>query len=148
MIGLDSCRENLHEYSRANVSNLLYVIANAQQLPFELHGLISHININFPWGSLLQSLLIGESRFMYGLESIAQTNTTIDIRLNGGAMSEMGVCLEAGASQIQEKMRESGWQIKNWSEMKISDLKKFPTTWSKRLAYGRDPRAIKLSGCI
>jgi 16S rRNA (adenine(1408)-N(1))-methyltransferase len=147
VIGLDSCRENLQEYSREKLPNLLYVIANAQSLPYELSGMISHISINFPWGSLLAGLLIGGSNLMCELESITQPNTTIDIRLNGGAMSEMGICLEAGASQIQEKMREVGWQIKNPSLMKISDLKKFPSTWSRRIAVGRDPRAISLSGC-
>src|SRR5690606_25781780 len=68
VIGLDSCRENLREYSRTKISNLLYVIANAQSLPFELHGLISHININFPWGSLLHGLLNADKNFFCGLE--------------------------------------------------------------------------------
>jgi hypothetical protein len=26
------------------------------------------------------------------------------------------------------------------------DLKAFPTSWAKRLAFGRDPRAVHLSG--
>jgi tRNA G46 methylase TrmB len=61
VIGVDSCRENLHEHSRAKLPNMLFVIASAQNLPRELNGLVSHITINFPWGSLLESLLIGDS---------------------------------------------------------------------------------------
>ncbi|MBK9924245.1 MAG: class I SAM-dependent methyltransferase [Anaerolineales bacterium] len=148
VIGVDSCRENLHEYSRAKISNLLFVIANAQNLPHELNGLISHITINFPWGSLLESLLNGDSGLTCGLKSIACPNTAITIRLNGGALSEAGTALEAGADRIQEVMRESGWQMKNPSRMGKSDLQTFPSTWAKRLAFGRDPRAIELTGTL
>jgi hypothetical protein len=38
VIGVDSCRENLHEFSRASLPNQLYVIASAQNLPHELSG--------------------------------------------------------------------------------------------------------------
>ncbi len=148
VIGLDSCRENLHEYSRVNQSNLLYVIANAQQLPFELHGLISHIHINFPWGSLLENLLIGDANFMCGLNSIARPNTTIDLRLNGGGMSELGIDFLCGVNQIQENLLSYGWKMKKPTYMSISELQKFPSTWARRLAHGRDPRVVKLSGSI
>ena len=100
VIGVDSCRENLHEYSRAKLPNLLYIIASAQDLPQELNGLISNITINFPWGSLLESLLIGGPKLMSGLASISRSVTTVEIRLNGGALTEVGWDLEAGVENI------------------------------------------------
>ncbi|HCR72442.1 MAG TPA: hypothetical protein DIW23_13420 [Anaerolineae bacterium] len=147
VIGLDSCRENLHEYSRAKLNNLLFIIANAQSLPYELHGLISHIHINFPWGSLLQSLLSGDANLFCGLEKISSPHALINLYLNAGALNEQGWTLLKGVEQIQVNLRRAGWQIDNLKEINIQTLKKFPSTWSKRLAYGRDPRAISLSGC-
>jgi hypothetical protein len=147
IIGVDSCRENLHEYSRAKFPNMLFVIANAGCLPCELHGLISHVSINFPWGSLLESLLMGDGTLMCGLDSIARPNATIDIRLNGGAMSELGAPLETGAVQIQETMRAHGWKISDLACMKDCELQNFPSTWARRIAHGRDPRAISMRGC-
>jgi len=148
VIGLDSCRENLHEYSRTKLPNLLYVIANAQHLPCELHGLISHIHINFPWGSLLQSLLNGDANLFCGLEKISSPNALINLHLNTGALNEQGWTLLNGVDQIQENLCRAGWQIENPKEVNIQILKKFPSTWSKRIAFGRDPRAISLSGCF
>jgi methyltransferase family protein len=148
VIGIDACRENLHEYSNVKLNNMLFIIANAQELPYELHGLISHITINFPWGSLLESLLAGDSKLIYGLANISRLNTTLDIRLNGGALSEAGTDLETGSAQIESVMRESGWQVKKPGIMQKSELQKYPTTWAKRLAFGRDPRAIHLQGCF
>jgi len=146
VIGVDSCRENLREYSRAKLPNLLYIIASAQNLPQELNGLVSHVTINFPWGSLLESLLIGDSKLMSGLASISRSVTTVEIRLNGGALTEVGWDLEAGAEKIYTNLLQAGWRVNIPTLMNTNALRSFPSTWAKRLAFGRDPRAIQLSG--
>jgi len=146
IIGVDSCRENLREYSQAKLQNMLFVITSAQNLPTELNGLISQITINFPWGSLLESLLINDSKLMCRLKSIARSTTSIDLHLNGGALAEAGTTLEAGAEKIYNNLIRSGWQIENPVVINANALRSFPTTWAKRLAFGRDPRAMALSG--
>ncbi len=148
VIGVDSCRENLHEHSRAKLPNLLYIIASAQALPHELHGLVSHITINFPWGSLLESLLTGDDRLMRGLESVAGSSAALDIRLNGGALAEQGWGLEDGAERIHNNLLYAGWKINSPVMMNADSLRTFSSTWAKRLAFGRDPRAVQLSGSL
>ena len=148
VIGVDACRENLHERSRAKLPNMLFVISSAQSLPCELNGLASHITINFPWGSLLESLLAGDSKLTCGLESISRSGTSIDVRLNGGSLAEAGWTLEAGAEEIRDNMAHAGWQVDAPMIMNASMLRDFPSSWARRLACGRDPRAVILSGCI
>lgn len=144
VIGVDSCRENLHEHSRAKLPNLLYIIASAQNLPRELNGLASHITINFPWGSLLESLLAGDLSLLRGLESISAPCARMEIRLNSGALAEAGWSLDDGTEQICENMTRFGWQINSQSTMDSRALHHFPSTWAKRLAFGRDPHAVEL----
>jgi methyltransferase family protein len=148
VIGVDSCRENLCERSRMQLPNMVFVIASAQDLPQELNGLISHITINFPWGSLLDSLLTGDCMLMHRLGLISRSTTSIDVRLNGGALAEQGWTLEAGARTIHNNLLQAGWRIKTPVMMDASSLRNFPSTWAKRLAFGRDPRAMQLSGYI
>jgi hypothetical protein len=145
-IGVDSCRENLHEHSQAKLANMLFVIARAQHLPHELNGLVSHITINFPWGSLLESLLDADVTLMKRLESIAGSHPTIEIRLNGGALAEAGFSLEPGAQQICDNLIRAGWHIHSPMLMEPRALRGFPSTWARRLAHGRDPRAVIMSG--
>ena len=145
-IGVDACRENLHANSSRKLPNALFVIASAQSLPIELNGLISHITINFPWGSLLESLLTGDARLMNSLEYISSSTAALDVRLNSGALAEAGTALETGADQIYNNMLRSGWQINAPVLMNANALRNFPSTWAKRLAFGRDPRAIAMSG--
>jgi len=144
-IGVDACRENLRANSHRKLPNAFFVIANAQALPKELNGLISHVTINFPWGSLLESLLVGDPALMNGLSSLSCLNTGIEIRLNGGALAEAGTTLETGAEKIYHNMLRSGWQVNAPVAMNASTLRNFPSTWSKRLAFGRDPRVLHLS---
>ena len=145
-IGVDACRENLRANSSRKLPNALFVIASAQSLPQELNGLISHITINFPWGSLLESLLTGDSRLMNSLEYISSSIASLDIRLNGGALAEAGTALESGTDQIYNNMLQSGWKINAPMMMNANALRNFPSTWAKRLAFGRDRRAITMNG--
>ena len=148
VIGVDACRENLHDYSRTKLPNALFVIANAQNLPCELNGLISHITINFPWGSLVESLLAGDLKLIRGLRCISRASAALNLRLNGGALVEVGKTLEAGTDRIFYNLLGAGWQLEHPATMDACALKQFPTTWAKRLAFGRDPRAMSLGGYI
>jgi 16S rRNA (adenine(1408)-N(1))-methyltransferase len=148
VIGVDACRENLREHSRMKLPNALFVIAGAQDLPSELNGLVSHIIINFPWGSLLESLLAGDPLLMYRLEAISKSVTHIDVRLNGGALAEQGWTLEDGVEQIHNNLIQAGWRMQTPMLMNAQALRAFPSTWAKRLAFGRDPRAMQVSGSM
>ena len=148
VIGVDACRENLREHSRAELPNALFIIASAQSLPNELNGLVSHITINFPWGSLLESLLAGDCTLMHRLELISRSTTSIEVRLNGGALAEQGWTLEVGAGKIYDNLSHAGWRVKTPVLMNANALRDFPSTWAKRLAFGRDPRAMQLSGYL
>ena len=146
VIGVDACRENLREGSRRYSPNMLFVIANARNLPQEFDGRISHLAIHFPWGSLLESLLKGDEVLMNELSRITRSNAQTDIYLNGGALTETGAALEAGANTIYENMTQYGWKFQTPQFLNPQVLRAFPTTWAKRLAYGRDPRAVALHG--
>jgi len=146
VIGVDACRENLREHSQSKLQNLLFIIASAQDLPCELNGLVSHITINFPWGSLLASLLAADPKLMRGLRLVSRPGASLRLRLNSGALAEAGKTLEAGTDRIYFNLIQAGWQIEYPVMMDAIALKKFPSTWAKRLAFGRDPRALMMSG--
>lgn len=143
-IGVDSCRENLRANSQRKLSNMLFVIASAQSLPRELSGLASHVSINFPWGSLLESLLNDDARLMNGLLDVTRPCARMEIHLNADALATVGWVLHPGAERIECALNASGWRTASRSELDAQSLRAMPTTWAKRLAFGRDPRAVRL----
>ena len=146
VIGIDACRDNLYEASRRALANALFLIANICSLPEELAGLASAITINFPWGTLLAGLLDEDEPLLTSLARLARPGATLEIRLNGGALAEAGYSLEAGGEQVRRLARRAGFHVAAPQPLAASDLRAYPTTWAKRLAFGRDPHALYLAG--
>ena len=147
-IGLDACREGLCDRSRKVPpgGNALFVIANALALPPALAGLATRVAVNFPWGSLLRGLLNGDPALLDGLHAVARPGAILECRLNGGALAEAGWALDDGAARVRRALREAGFVSAPTgpTHLDARALRACPTTWAKRLAFGRDPRAIAL----
>ena len=144
VIGIDTCRENLNQVSRKSLPNALYLIANAEALPVELPSLASHITVNFPWGSLLTGLLESGSKVIGNLRMIAQPGAVLAIALNSSARLQEGLSLEQGGAMVRQALQMSGFDVKPEVALDAVALRHYPTTWAKRLGYGRDPQALCL----
>ena len=81
-----------------------------------------------------------------GLAALAQPGARIDVRLNGGALAEAGWSLEAGAERVRRMLLSAGFDVRASLALDARSLRRLPTTWAKRLAFGRDPLAMALSG--
>ena len=145
-IGIDACRENLREASRRAPQNAVYLIANALALPPGLAGLATRITINFPWGSLLAGLLDQHAGLMHGLAAMARPGAELEVRLNAGALAEEGRRLDDGAARVRESLECEGFVMEQGIVLDADTLRLAGTTWAKRLAEGRDPRAIYMRG--
>ena len=143
-VGVDACRENLRKASCKAPSNALYVIANALALPGELDGVTSKVTINFPWGSLLTGLLDGDPMLLEGLLAITRPRAALEVRLNAGALVQAGYTLESGGVRVRRALYESGFDVGDLLRLDARELRRCHTTWARRLAYGRDPRAVYL----
>jgi len=147
VIGIDACRENLHKTSHHAPDNALFVIANAMALPAELNGLAGTVTINFPWGSLISGLLDADPGLLAGLRNITRPKAELHVRLNGGAVAEAGWQLEEGTYRVQDVLAQNGFAVRSPLWLTSHELRSYPTSWAKRLAFGRDPRAAYLK-CI
>ena len=147
-IGVDLCEANFKIASRQAAGNALFVVADALALPDELSRVATRVTINFPWGSLLRGLLTGHPGLLAGLGAVGSGGTTIEIRLNAGALAEAGWGLEAGGERVTAVLRDAGVKVGATRALGPADLRRWPTTWAKRLAFGRDPRAVRIDATI
>ncbi|CAN5658224.1 N/A [soil metagenome] len=138
MLGLDTCASNTLENARRSPENGRFVVLDALALPAELAELASRITINFPWGSLLRSLLNGDERLLSNLALCP-----FEIRVNTGALAEQGYDFDASIETISQYLRYLSPAKLTVEYLDRAALRAIPTTWSKRLAFGRDPRAVE-----
>jgi len=52
--------------------------------------------------------------------------------------------LETGSARIETALRDAGIEVHAVRSLDRSDLRSMPTTRTKRLAFGPDPRAIQI----
>ena len=145
-IGIDACRENLVQSARRAPANALFIIANALCLPGELAQTAGRVTINFPWGSLLEGLLAPHAGLLEGLARLAKHGAALEVRLNAGALAEAGFPLANGSRRVQSALESAGFCISTARLIDSPGLRACPTTWAKRLAFGRSPEAVLLSG--
>ena len=146
-IGIDLCGGNLRRISRRAPANALYLIANAYAPPPELHGLATHLTINFPWGDLLTGLLGHDERLVSALDALCRPGSRLEVRINAGALAEAGWSLPAANIAVKHALHSAGFAITAPPRLlDARDLRAFPTTWAHRLAFGRDARALYLQG--
>jgi hypothetical protein len=81
---------------------------------------------------------------MDGLALIARPRAGLDVRLNAGALAEAGWRLEEGVDRVRDVLAVNGFAVRPPITLTAGELKALPTTWAKRLAFGRDPRAMYL----
>lgn len=145
-VGVDACRDNLAALSRKPMANALFVAANVLDLPGELRGIASCLTINFPWGSLLKGLVQGEEVLLDRLAALARPGTALAVSINGGALAEVGCTFTGGTDQLSRALGTCGFAMKNSRSLDVNELRALPSTWAKRIAFGRDPRACALRG--
>ncbi len=145
-IGIDLCAANLRAAARRAPANAAYLVAGAYALPPALHGLATHLTINFPWGDLLTGLLTQDAPLLAGLAALVRPGARLDVRLNAGALTEAGWALPAAGSAVAAGLRRAGFAVEPPRLLDARELRACPTTWAHRLAFGRDPRALYLRG--
>jgi 16S rRNA (adenine(1408)-N(1))-methyltransferase len=142
VIGLDACRDGLRAASRRAPANALFVAANVYDLPVELAGRASGLSVNFPWGSLLKALLLAEPAVLDGLLGLGRAGARLELLVNGEALATLGSSLADGGAQIQRALNSRGLTVAAPAILERDALRSVPTTWARRLAFGRDPRAL------
>lgn len=160
-IGLDSNAENMAFYAqkaaqserKGGLKNLLYVVAQAEALPSELKGLASDVTILFPWGSLLKAAARGDEGFLAGLAQVMADKSSLRVVFSLEETIEKKVLDSLGLPALNKEALDSlcvayaraGFSMK-WRYIAQDELKKFPSRWAKRLAYGRPRPVVELVG--
>ena len=155
-IGVDPARENLEQYSakiyrkpnKGGLSNALYVIASVEALPPELKGLAEAIHINFPWGSLLQAVVLADQRVLANIARLSSSRASLEMFINTSIFHDPipikvqdlpEVTLDYIDKVLAPAYAEAGFKIVERRALSEEEVKQVQTTWGKRLAYGKDP---------
>jgi 16S rRNA (adenine(1408)-N(1))-methyltransferase len=146
VVGIDTCLDHLRGAIRHYPANARFFRSDARSLPDTFNGCFDRVSINFPYGSLLEAILNVDRQLQAEITRVTRDRAEIEVIVNESALA--GLCIEFDAGR--ELVRRFGEGLTGFrtstSEMTAADLKNFPSAWSRKLGYGRQPRAIRLAG--
>lgn len=140
---------------KGGLNNLLYVVASAEALPYELESLVTEVTILFPWGSLLKAAVKGDETFLSGLKKVMAKKASLRLIFSLDETIEKKVMESFDFSSLSKESLDqlcvlysrAGFRMR-WRYIPQDELKKFPSTWAKRLAYGRPRPVVEFVGKI
>lgn len=134
-------------YSRAarrRLSNILFAVAPAEDLPVELSGAADEIRIHFPWGSLLRMVLDADQGLLDQLAALLEPGGRLVVALSIVPRDRVAGLAEldgAGAEEILERLRARGhFHGGTVAELTPGAVRDLHSTWANRLRVGHQRR--------
>ncbi len=154
VIGIDPHHKNLVQKSaqiykkpqKGGLENALFVVARVEDLPHELDGVANQVFINFPWSGLLRGVVHVEHGTWENIKRICAPGAVVDVVFGYDEQHEAGemeeyelpeLSLEYIQKTMAPQLDALGFTIQKVKELSLEDLKMYPSSWAKRLAFGQ-----------
>jgi len=133
--------------TKGGLKNALFVLGSIEELPEELDGTANQVFINFPWARLLKGLLMAEKPTWDAIGRITKKGAIIDILLTYDKSTEETEFRKVGLPDISlsylqnvtaPHLKEKGFKTLEIREVDNKELKRYPSSWAKKLSYGRE----------
>ena len=129
--------------AKGGLPNAMFVQAAVEDLPEEFAGIASEIHINFPWGSLLRAVAIGDADVLESLRGMARPGAVLEILLGVDPERDRAELERLGIPVIDEAYvtstlaagyQRAGFSLVESRALAASEWGKVETSWAKRLS--------------
>jgi len=164
-IGIDPVAENMFEYasksaqkpSKGGLTNVLYIVAAVEDMPNELSNVADKIYVTLPWGSLLEGIIKGNRHILENLANIAKRQAEFEFCFTYDVFHEATeitkrelpiITTDYINGNLAKSYAACRLKIEKVNMLTEKELRLYPTTWAKRLGYGRMREVFVVKGTI
>lgn len=131
---------------KGGLDNLIIVKSLIESPPEELHGLMHHLYILYPWSGLLRALLKPELNILERIVHLGRPKAEVDILINAHPFNDPSYCckndlpptdIERIETTLAEKWREAGLETLETHVLQDEEPP-LKTTWGLRFVRGSD----------
>lgn len=139
--------------SKGGLPNALFVQAAVEDLPEELNGLANQIYVNFPWGSLLRAVMVGDQHVLISIRQIAANGcslkivTGLDAERDRSEMERLGIHLsddEYIQNELVPRYSAVGFALTRIESLDEKSWKQIETSWAKKLSGNRNRNGLSI----
>ncbi len=156
--GLDPAHKQMEVYSkkalRSKLANVLYVVGSVEQLPTELFGIADQVQILFPWGALLGLVVSLDPVITTAIKNLLKPQGTLSLTFGYSLETEPNEFSrlqlpEVNATYINSQLipfyKSHGFDLQENRQLTKQEIKNIQSSWSKKLAFGKDRPIFYLS---
>lgn len=164
-IGIDPNFKGLEDISKktykkpekGGLNNLLFIHSGVETLPSELGGIANEIQINFPWGSLLQGVVLAEESVLKNIISLAKNDarfllyTTYNDKFEEQYRKERELpelTLDYIETQMKTSFLEHGIKLTEARLLDDDEKTSLTSTWAKKILATRNRDVFLIQGII
>lgn len=153
----DGMREISHRAGRkpgrGGLSNIRFVRAAVERLPAALDGIADEITVLFPWGSLLQAVILPNPDVLRQIARLGKPGARFRLEVNASIFTDAAVRTRLGLpgtedGDIERRLvpayDQSGIRIEVWRRRAAYAL----TSWGRRLSHGGAAQVLEVDSVI
>jgi len=145
---LEKISEKIHRSAtKGGLPNVLFVQAAVEDLPSELDGVGTGMHIQFPWGSLLRAVAIGDEKVLRNLRRLCADGAALEILMGLDPTRDRSEIERLGlesvsSSYVDDELaphyRAAGFEIIERRVMLQAELANLKSSWAKRLRNSKE----------
>jgi 16S rRNA (adenine(1408)-N(1))-methyltransferase len=143
----EASRRAARSLAKGGLPNAIFIVAAAERIPREFHGVADDLSIAFPWGSLLRGTLALDEAAATGIAGLlapgAKATATFSIE-DRDRLSLPRLEIDGERAALAERWSTLGLDVCAIRPVSTDELRDMPSTWARRLATGRDRSAWRL----
>ena len=160
-IGIDANSRPLEKISekiyrkpaKGGLPNALFLESAVETLGAELEGTANEVHINFPWGSLLRAVALGEETVLRNLRQMCAAGAFlrvvigVDVERDRAELDRLGIRsldVEYLREVLPATYAKAGFEIVKTETLAGSSLTEVQTSWAKRLKAGHNRSFVRI----
>lgn len=144
IVGIDTCLDHLRGSRRQYPWNARFERSDARELPDDFSGKFGRLTVNFPYGSLLTAIVENDVALREEVQRLTHIGSKFQLVINESALAGLDLPFEEGARLVSRFGEGLVSFTCETGVLSAGELRAFPSSWSKKLGYGRHPRAVQL----
>ncbi len=160
-IGLDANSRPLQKISeqihrkpaKGGLPNVLFARSAVESLPSELDKIAAEVHVNFPWGTLLRAVAVGDEAILRNLrrmcadEALLRVVVGIDAERDRAEIARLQLpALDADYLRLVLPARyaKAGFEIVQTEKLTTANVAALQTSWARRLRAGANRSFIRM----
>lgn len=160
-VGLDANAKPLEKPStkitrkpaKGGLANAMFVQAAVEDLPDEFDGIASEIYINFPWGSLLRAVAVGDEAILESLRRISASRGRLQITVGVDPERDRAefqrLCMPRFDEQyvrntLLPRYASAGFICEDLRKLHSGEWSKLETSWARKLGGNETRQVLRL----